>query len=84
MTGGHEGHVGFQHRCMYFLKRATEREVIVLECLHMGTFAASVPAVQRKKEHDQHGWGFMKWDINFKFLSLLFINSLLCAFSGLM
>lgn len=64
------------------------------ECLHMRSFATSVPAVHRKGTWSGWGvrgvvvgwgeWRFTKWDINFKLLSLLFINSLLCAFSGLM
>lgn len=49
--------------------------------LHMGSSAASAPAVEIKETWQ--GWweGFdIMWDINFEFLSLLFINGSQCTF----
>lgn len=41
-------------------RRAINREVIVSERLHMGSFAASVPAVQTKGARSELGWGWKK------------------------
>lgn len=57
----------------------------MLTYLHMGSSAASAPAVERKETWQ--GWweGFdIMWDINFEFLSLLFINGAQCTFLGRM
>lgn len=57
----------------------------MLTYLHMGSSAASAPAVERKETWQ--GWweGFdITWDINFEFLSLLFINGAQCTFLGQM
>lgn len=57
----------------------------MLTYLHMGSSAASAPAVERKETWQ--GWweGFdITWDINFEFLSLLFINGSQCTVLGRM
>lgn len=71
--------------CVFSGRRQLKKKVIMLTYLHMGSSAASAPAVERKETWQ--GWweGFdITWDINFEFLSLLFINGSQCTFLGQM
>lgn len=72
------------HVCVYFLMEESykERGYCVRVFAH-GIFCCFCASCSDKSNMIREGGGKnMKWDINFKLLSLLFINSLLCAFSA--
>lgn len=78
VTGGQGCHAGFQYVCVCAFPdgKGFKREVIVVGPFAQGVFRCI--GGEKKKQKKKN----MKWDFNFKLLSLLFINSSLCAFSA--
>lgn len=89
LTGGQGCHVGFQYMCVCVcvwnirLEESYKQRGYCVGALAHGIFCCICASCSDKRGTIRAGVGVeksMKWDVNFRLLSLLFINSSLCAF----